>query len=187
MVATGMEAEAARELQHGRPRPQQGHGDLRRRPADRDRRATSTTSASSSGLNERTCLNQKPIVRVGRARSRRARSSPTAPAPTRASWPWAATCWSAFMAWDGYNFEDAIIISEELVAGRRLHLDPHRGVRDRDPRDEAGPRGVHPRHPQRLREGAAEPGRERHRPGGHVRRARATSWSARSRRSRRAS
>ena len=29
----------------------------------------------------------------GPARSRRARSSPTAPPPTRASWPWAATCW----------------------------------------------------------------------------------------------
>ena len=54
------------------------------------------------------------------------------------------------MTWDGYNFEDAILISEQLVQGRRLHLDPHRGVRDRDPRDQAGPRGVHPRHPQRL-------------------------------------
>ena len=26
-----------------------------------------------------------------------------------------ATCWSRFMTWDGYNFEDAIVISEELV------------------------------------------------------------------------
>ena len=34
--------------------------------------------------------------------------------------------------------------------GRHLHLDPHRGVRDRNPRDQARPRGVHPRHPQRL-------------------------------------
>ena len=58
----------------------------------------------------------------------------------------------AFMAWDGFNFEDAIIISEELVEDDTLHLDPHRGVRRRDPRDEAGPRGVHPRHPQRQRE-----------------------------------
>ena len=55
--------------------------------------------------------------------------------------------------------------------GGRLHLDPHRGVRDRDPRDQAGARGVHPRHPQRLGEGAAEPRRERHRPDRHLRQA----------------
>ena len=55
--------------------------------------------------------------------------------------------------------------------GRRLHVDPHRGVRDRDPRDEARPRGVHPRHPQRLGEGAAEPRRERDRPDRHLRQA----------------
>ncbi len=33
---------------------------------------------------------------------------------------------------------------------RRLHLDPHRGVRGDGPRHEVGPRGDHPRHPQRL-------------------------------------
>ena len=33
----------------------------------------------------------------------------------RASWPWGGTSWSAFMSWEGYNFEDAIIISERLV------------------------------------------------------------------------
>ena len=47
------------------------------------------------GLNERTCLNQKPIVKVvGEKVERRARSSPTAPPPTRANWRSAATCWS---------------------------------------------------------------------------------------------
>ena len=55
--------------------------------------------------------------------------------------------------------------------GGRLHLDPHRGVRDRDPRDQARPRGVHPRHPERLREGAAQPRRERDRPDRHLRQA----------------
>ena len=50
------------------------------------------------GLNERTCQNQKPIVESAR-RSKRARSSPTAPPRSTASWPWAATCWSA--SWPG--------------------------------------------------------------------------------------
>ena len=54
------------------------------------------------------------------------------------------------MTLDGYNFEDAIVISERLVQGRHVHLDPHRGVRRRDPRDQARPRGVHARHPERL-------------------------------------
>jgi DNA-directed RNA polymerase subunit beta len=35
----------------------------------------------------------------------------------------------AFMPWNGYNFEDSILISERIVKRRRLHLDPHRGVR----------------------------------------------------------
>ena len=34
----------------------------------------------------------------------------------------------AFMPWNGYNFEDSILISERLVRGRRLHHDPHRGA-----------------------------------------------------------
>ena len=33
---------------------------------------------------------------------------------------------------------------------RHLHLDPHRGVRHRNPRDQARPRGVHARYPERL-------------------------------------
>ena len=66
-----------------------------------------------------------------------------------------------FMAWDGFNFEDAIIISEELVKQRHLHVDPHRRIRHRNSRDEAGPRGVHPRYSQRQRKGPAQSGRRR--------------------------
>ena len=66
--------------------------------------------------------------------------------------------------------------------GRRADLDPHRGVRDRRPHDQARRRGDHPRHPEPLRGVAAQPRRPRHRP--HRRRGRspATCWSARSRR-----
>ncbi len=48
-------------------------------------------------------------------------------------------------------------------AGRRAHLDPHRGVRDRRAHDEARRGGDHPRHPQPLRGVAAQPRRPRHR------------------------
>ena len=48
-------------------------------------------------------------------------------------------------------------------AGRRAHLDPHRGVRDRRPHDEARRGGDHPRHPQPLGGVAAQPRRPRHR------------------------
>ena len=54
--------------------------------------------------------------------------------------------------------------------GRRAHLDPHRGVRDRRPHHEARRRGDHPRHPEPLRGVAAQPRRPRHRP--HRRRGR---------------
>ncbi len=48
--------------------------------------------------------------------------------------------------------------------GRRNDLDPHRGVRDRRPHDQARRRGDHPRHPQPLRGEPAQPRRARHRP-----------------------
>ena len=48
--------------------------------------------------------------------------------------------------------------------GRRTHLDPHRGVRDRRPHDQARRRGDHPRHPEPLRGEPAQPRRARHRP-----------------------
>ena len=40
-------------------------------------------------------------------------------------------------------------------ARRRLHLDPHRGIRGDGPRHQAGPGGDHPRHPERRRGSAA--------------------------------
>ena len=48
-------------------------------------------------------------------------------------------------------------------ARRRLHLDPHRGVRGHGPRHQAGPGRDHPRHPQRRRGSPAQPRRSGHR------------------------
>jgi DNA-directed RNA polymerase subunit beta len=57
----------------------------------------------------------------------------------------------AFMPWNGYNFEDAILISETHRQGGHLHLHPHRRIRDRRPRHQARPGGNHARHPERRR------------------------------------
>ena len=54
------------------------------------------------------------------------------------------------MPWGGYNFEDAILVSEKLHQGRHLHLDPHRGVRAAGARHQARRRGDHARDPERV-------------------------------------
>ena len=69
------------------------------------------------------------------------------------------------MSWEGFNFEDAIVISErEIRQGRCPLLDPHRGVRGRRPDHEARRRGDHARHPQSLGRVVEGPRRTRHRP-----------------------
>jgi len=66
------------------------------------------------GLNERTCQNQKPIVRVG---DKVEKGTPLADgaATFNGELSLGRNVLVGFMAWDGFNFEDAIIISEELV------------------------------------------------------------------------
>ena len=53
------------------------------------------------GLNERTCLNQKPIVKIGPEGRRRARSSPTAPPRIKGELALGRNVLVAFMSWDG--------------------------------------------------------------------------------------
>jgi DNA-directed RNA polymerase subunit beta len=52
----------------------------------------------------------------------------------------------AFMPWNGYNFEDSILISEKRGRRRPLHLDPHRGADGGRARHQARPGRDHPRH-----------------------------------------
>src|SRR5215213_1356255 len=66
------------------------------------------------GLNERTCLNQKPVVDVGQA-VKRGDILADGAATYRGELALGRNVLVGFMAWDGYNFEDAIIISERLV------------------------------------------------------------------------
>ena len=66
------------------------------------------------GLNERTCLNQKPIVKKGQ-RVKKGQILADGPATDQGELALGRNVLVAFMTFDGYNFEDAIVISERLV------------------------------------------------------------------------
>ena len=66
------------------------------------------------GLNERTCQNQKPIVQLGQ-KVEKGEVIADGAATFKGELALGRNVLAGFMAWDGFNFEDAIIISEELV------------------------------------------------------------------------
>lgn len=66
------------------------------------------------GLNERTCQNQKPIVGVG-DKVEKGQVIADGAATFQGELALGRNVLVAFMSWEGFNFEDAIIISEELV------------------------------------------------------------------------
>src|SRR5688500_4442425 len=66
------------------------------------------------GLNERTCLNQKPIVKKGQ-RVKRGQIIADGAATHQGELALGRNVLVAFMTYDGYNFEDAIVISQRLV------------------------------------------------------------------------
>ncbi|MDB5310322.1 MAG: rpoB [Gemmataceae bacterium] len=66
------------------------------------------------GLNERTCLNQKPVVAMG-DKVRKGQIIADGAATRNGELALGRNVLVAFMSWEGYNFEDAIIISERLV------------------------------------------------------------------------
>ena len=67
-----------------------------------------------TGLNEHTCLNQKPIIKVGE-RVKKGQVLADGAATYHGELALGRNVLVAFMSWEGYNFEDAIIISERLV------------------------------------------------------------------------
>ena len=66
------------------------------------------------GLNERTCQNQKPIIELGQ-KVEKGDVLADGAATFRGELALGRNVLVGFMAWDGFNFEDAIIISEDLV------------------------------------------------------------------------
>ncbi len=67
-----------------------------------------------TGLNEHTCLNQKPIIKLGE-KVKVGQVLADGAATKLGELALGRNVLVAFMSWDGYNFEDAIIISEKLV------------------------------------------------------------------------
>ncbi|HZN58547.1 MAG TPA: DNA-directed RNA polymerase subunit beta, partial [Planctomycetota bacterium] len=77
------------------------------------------------GLNERTCLNQKPIVKLGE-KVKKGQIIADGAATKSGELALGRNVLVAFMSWDGYNFEDAVVVSEKLVredAYTSIHLD----------------------------------------------------------------
>ena len=64
--------------------------------------------------NQNTCINQKPVVAVGQP-VKRGQVLADGPAIDRGELALGRNVLVAFMPWGGYNFEDAILISERLV------------------------------------------------------------------------
>jgi DNA-directed RNA polymerase subunit beta len=67
-----------------------------------------------TGLNEHTCLNQRPLVKMGQ-KVKKGQIIADGAATKHGELSLGRNVLVAFMSWDGYNFEDAIIISERLV------------------------------------------------------------------------
>jgi DNA-directed RNA polymerase subunit beta len=66
------------------------------------------------GLNERTCLNQRPIVSEGQ-KVKKGDILADGAATCNGELSLGRNVLVAFLAWDGYNFEDAIVVSERLL------------------------------------------------------------------------
>src|SRR5437773_560809 len=84
--------------------------------------------------NQNTCINQKPIVRKGQ-RVAVGEVIADGPGTDQGELALGRNVLVAFMPWGGYNFEDAILVSERLVKDDRftsIHIDEFE-IRARDP------------------------------------------------------
>ena len=99
--------------------------------------------------NQNTCITQKPIVRVGQ-KVQKSQVLADGPCTELGELALGRNVLVAFMPWRGYNFEDAILVSERLVKDdyyTSIHIEEFE-IAARDTK--LGPRGDHPRHSQCL-------------------------------------
>ncbi len=89
-------------------------------------RATAETSAAASGVdiynllkfqrsNQNTCINQRPLVKVGDL-VKAGDILADGPSTEQGELALGRNVLCAFMPWNGYNFEDSILISERIVS-----------------------------------------------------------------------
>ncbi len=69
--------------------------------------------------NQNTCINQRPIVSVG-SRVEKGEVIADGPSTKNGELALGTNLLVAFMPWEGYNFEDAILVSERLLKGDAL-------------------------------------------------------------------
>src|SRR2546428_6956499 len=74
--------------------------------------------------NQNTCINQKPIVRKGQ-RVAVGEVIADGPGTDQGELALGRNVLVAFMPWGGYNFEDAILVSERLVKDDRFRSEEH--------------------------------------------------------------
>ncbi len=77
--------------------------------------------------NQGTCINQKPIVKVGE-RFEKDQTLADGPSTDGGELALGRNILIGFMAWEGYNYEDAILISEKLVREdvfTSIHIEEH--------------------------------------------------------------
>ena len=86
----------------------------RKRPTRPSRASTSTACRSSSAPTSSTCINQRPLVRVG-DRIEAGDIIADGPSTELGELALGRNALVAFMPWNGYNFEDSILISERIV------------------------------------------------------------------------
>ncbi len=89
-------------------------GDHMRRSFAAKLARTSTRLTKFKRSNQNTCINQKPIVRVG-DRVTKGQVLADGPCTDVGELGLGRNVLVAFMPWRGYNFEDAILVSEKLV------------------------------------------------------------------------
>jgi len=185
-VGTGMEYITAA-TRAPAPSRAVGHGRLRRLAAHRRPRAGEDDAVSREmgadiypmtkfkRLQPEHLHQQKPIIRVGQKVEK---GQVLADGPCTELGELALAATSSWRSCRGAatTFEDAILVSERMVKDDYLHLDSHRGVRDRVADTKLGPEEDHPRHPERVGDVPARPRRERHHPPRRVGQGHATSW-----------
>ena len=135
LVGTGMEAVVARDSGAAITARRAGIVDQ----VDARRiviRATEETDASKSGVdiytlrkfqrsNQNTCINQRPLVRIGE-RVRVGEVIADGPSTDLGDLALGQNVLVAFMPWNGYNYEDSILLSERMVRDdvfTSIHID----------------------------------------------------------------
>ncbi|MET4832404.1 DNA-directed RNA polymerase subunit beta [Bradyrhizobium japonicum] len=112
--------------------------------------------------NQSTCINQRPLVKVGDI-VKKGDIIADGPSTDLGELALGRNVLVAFMPWNGYNFEDSILLSERIVKEdvfTSIHIEEFE-VMARDTK--LGPEENHPRHSERLGRSAEEPRRSRYR------------------------